>query len=166
MMLKQSMKMGGIVILASGLFGLTAATQPAGAAGGSQHLSYFERNESFTYTDPAGATQNQVPNGPPSPGGVIEFSDRDYRGNATHHASSWSATDHFVCTFSSSDIPSCAGQIASGSSMLVVKGAGGQGTFTIPVVSGTGAFHGYHGTLTVSDIGQTLNANIVVNVSR
>jgi hypothetical protein len=49
--------------------------------------------------------------------------------------------------------------------MLVLRGAGGQGTFSIPVVGGTGSFLGYSGTLEVADIGTTLNANVELVIS-
>jgi hypothetical protein len=48
----------------------------------------------------------------------------------------------------------------------VIKGTGVQGSVTVPVVSGTGVYSGFKGTLKVADVGQRLNANIEVSASR
>jgi hypothetical protein len=157
---KAGMAVGSLALMAVG----TLASSASGASS-SKHFSFFEKNASFLYTPPGSTTQGP-PNGPPQPGSQIEFTDLNYAGTNKHHASKWSATDHFACVFSATGVPTCNGEIAIGGSMLIVRGTGGQGTFSVPVVSGTGAFMGYTGVLKIADIGTTSNANIEVTVSK
>jgi hypothetical protein len=148
------------------LLAISVGQLSASASGTSKRLTYFEKNSSFSYTSPAGVVQQGPPEAAPQPGSQIEFSDLNYSGTHTHHARAWSASDHFVCVFSATGVPTCNGEIAVGSSMLIIKGTGGQGTFSIPIVSGTGSYLGYRGMLKVADIGQTANADLVVVVSK
>jgi hypothetical protein len=142
-----------------------AACGTTSAAAHAKPLSFFEKNESFVYTAPGGKPQQGLPAGQPASGSTIEFTDLDYAGTEKHHQHPWTSTDHFLCTFSSNE-PTCEGQIAIGASMLIVKGKGGQGTFSIPIVAGTGSFKGDRGTLHIHDIGETANANITIDITK
>lgn len=99
---------------------------------------------------------------------VIEFTDVDYVGTYARHDKTWSASDHFLCTFpsSSSDTPTCDGELAIGSSILLISGIGGQGTFSIPITGGSGNYLGAVGTVRVQDIGQGPDANLTVTITR
>ena len=142
-----------------------AVSGTASAAAPAKTFSFFEKNESYVYTPPGGKPQQGLPAGQPATGSTIEFTDLNYPGTEKHHQHSWRSTDHFLCTFGSNG-PTCEGQIAIGASMLIVKGKGGQGTFSIPIVAGTGAFQGDRGTLHVRDIGETDNANITIDLAK
>ncbi len=131
-----------------------------------KHFSFYEKNSSLVYTAPNGKIATLPVDGPPAPGSQIEFTDLDYSGTLAHHSNPWSGSDHFACAFAADGKPTCSGQLAIDGSMLIAQGPGGQGTFSIPVVSGTGSFLGYRGTLDVSDISTTLNANLVVVISK
>ena len=144
---------------------MLAACGTASAAAHPKTLSFFEKNESFVYTPPGGKPQHGLLTGPPATGSTIEFTDLNYPGTEKHHQHSWRSTDHFLCTFGSNG-PTCEGQIAIGASMLIVKGNGGQGTFSIPIVAGTGAFKGDSGTLHIHDIDETANANITIDITK
>jgi hypothetical protein len=123
-----------------------AAGGTASAAAPAKTLSFFEKNESFVYTAPGGKPERGLPAGQPATGSTIEFTDLNYPGTEKHHQHPWTSTDHFLCTFGSNGT-TCEGQIAIGASMLIVKGNGGQGTFSIPIIAGTGAFKADSGTL-------------------
>ncbi len=138
-----------------------AAAQPVISA---KHILFYEKNSSLVYTSPNGKVATL--HAQPAPGSQIEFTDLDYSGTQAHHSNVLGASDHFVCTFSASGNPTCNGEVAMGNSMLIAKGAGGQGNFSIPIVSGTGSFLGYTGTLNVADIGTTLNANLEIVMSK
>jgi hypothetical protein len=106
-----------------------AAGGTASAAAPAKTLSFFEKNESFVYTAPGGKPERGLPAGQPATGSTIEFTDLNYPGTEKHHQHPWTSTDHFLCTFGSNGT-TCEGQIAIGASMLIVKGNGGQGTFS------------------------------------
>ena len=118
------------------------------------------------YTSPNGKVATLPTQSGPAPASQIEFTDFDYSGTLAHHSSVLGASDHFVCAFSASGNPTCNGEVAIAGSMLIAKGVGGQGNFSIPIVSGTGSFLGYSGTLDVADISHTLNANVEIVISR
>ena len=151
--------------------GLTAAALAlavggtGSAAAHTTTLSFFEKTESFVYTPPNGKPHQGPPAGQPAPHSTIEFTDLNYAGTQTHHRSTWTSSDHFLCTFGSNG-PICQGQIAIGASMLIVEGKGGQGTFSIPIVAGTGVFRGDRGTLHVHDIGETGDANLTIDTEK
>ena len=144
----------GSVLLALGgavLPAATAAASPARSAtapAAGTKLVFFEKNSSFKQS----ATQ-------------VEFTDYLYVGNKQHHAPAWTGTDHFLCVFSKAGVPSCAGQLALGGSMLLVQGRGGQGTFTIQVVGGTGSYLGARGAMVVADLPSSPNANLTVTLT-
>jgi hypothetical protein len=155
--------LGAAALLAAG----TGQAMASGSAGGNVHqLSFYEKNSSITYTPQGGTTQQGAPQGPPAAGGQIEFSDLDYSGTYKHHNRAWTGSDHFVCDFNASDVPTCNGQLALNGSMVIIEGAGGQGDFSIPIVGGTGSYLGETGTLKVADIGTTLNADVVVSLTK
>jgi hypothetical protein len=146
----------GILLWSGVAAGQTVAT--------TRHFSFYDRDSGLVYTLADGQVADLE--GPPAPGSQIEFTDLDYAGDMAHHVSAWAASDHFVCVFDAHDNPTCNGQVAINGSMLIVKGAGGQGDFAIPVVAGTGSFLGFTGTLKIADISDTINANIELSVSK
>jgi hypothetical protein len=87
----------------------------------------------------------------------------DYVGNHTHHAKTWTASDHIRCVFQT--VPStptgtatavCDGQIAIGGSMLLadhVTATMSNASTNVPITGGTGAYRGYHGTSTNTNVG-------------
>lgn len=154
-------KTATVAVLAALAWNGVAAAQSAVTT---KHFSFYEKNSSLVYTSPNGKVATL--NGAPAPGSQIEFTDLDYSGTLAHHSNVWSGSDHFLCAFAANGNPTCSGQLAIGGSILIAKGPGGQGTFSIPVVSGTGSFLGYNGTLDVSDIGSTLNANLEIVISK
>jgi hypothetical protein len=87
----------------------------------------------------------------PKPGDSFDETHLDYPGTAKHHASHWTASDHFTCTFTNADTGKCNSQTAIGGSLLLSN------NFTlhfqrpeavVTITEGTGASHGAHGNLT------------------
>jgi hypothetical protein len=155
-----------IVIVGAAALLVSSSAPIAGAAGAAKRLAFYEKNSGFVYTSPSGAVTTDAQSVAPAPDSRIEFSDMDYSGSMNRHRGTWTASDHFVCVFGATGMPTCNGQLAIGNSMLIVEGTGGQGGFAIPIVSGTGAFLGYRGSLKISDIRNTLDANIEVVISK
>jgi hypothetical protein len=144
-------------IIAAGV-GIAAAQTP-----GPAHYKFFEQQTSFVLTSANGAILDPS-QGAPQPGDRIEFTSLDYRGDHTHHAARWTATDHFICVFDSNGNPICDGQVAIDASMLVIHGTGGEGTFSIPVTGGTGNFRSARGELAVHNVGSTENSDLDITL--
>jgi hypothetical protein len=144
---------GGSVLLALG----GAAVPLAAAAGAATvaataaptKLAFFEQQSSFAQTSK-----------------TIEFTSLLFLGTKAHHAAKWTASDHYLCTFSTAGAPICEGQIAIGGSMLLISGPGGQGTFSIPIVGGTGRYHDAKGAERVQDLAGSSNSNLTLTLTR
>ncbi len=103
----------------------------------------------------------------PKPGDSFDETHLDYAGTAKHHASHWTASDHFTCTFTSADTGKCDSQIAIGGSLLLSN------NFPLPpgaeavvaISEGTGAFRGVHGRFTDADLPNSNNAILTIHLS-
>jgi hypothetical protein len=146
------------VALVAGGVGIAAAQ-----ASGPAHYRFFEQQTSFALTSANGATVDPS-KGAPQAGDRIEFTSLDYRGDHTHHAARWTATDHFVCVFDNQGSPICDGQVAIDNSMILIHGVGGEGNFSIPVRGGTGSFRSVRGELVVHNVGNTENSDIDITL--
>jgi hypothetical protein len=154
---------------------LAAAAVPAlarGSAKPSQRhagktvvFRFYSVTASFTYTTAAGKVLAQPPK-TPAAGDRLDITDLDYKGDHTHHAKRWTVSDHTQCVFGATpgDAPTCYGQAAIGDGeLLLFTTPGGPGGGGKTVVSGgTGRFAGATGTVEMSEIGDTNNADIVV----
>ena len=145
---------GGSVLLALGgaAVPLAAAAGSAGAATTATapaKLAFFEQQSSFRPT-----------------ASRVEFTSLLFVGTKAHHALHWTATDHYVCTLPAAEAPTCVGQIAIGGSMLLVSGHGGQGTFSIPIVGGTGHYQNAKGHELVQDLAGSSNSNLTLTLTR
>jgi hypothetical protein len=147
---------GGSVLLALGgaAVPLAAVAGPAGAAtvaaAAATKLAFFEQENSFRQT-----------------GSTVEFTSLLFAGTKAHHAVHWTGTDHFLCTFpAAGGAPRCEGEVALGGSMLLIEGAGGQGTFSIPIVGGTGRYQDAKGRERVQDLAGSSNSNLILTLTR
>ena len=103
----------------------------------------------------------------PKPGDSFDETHLDYAGTAKQHASHWTASDHFTCTFTSADTGKCNSQIAIGGSLLLSN------NFPLPtgaeaivaISEATGAFHGVHGNFTDADLHDSNNAILTIHLS-
>jgi hypothetical protein len=131
---------------------LAVAASPAGAAAvatAPTKLAFFEQESSFKQTKT-----------------TVEFTSLLFVGTKAHHAAKWTATDHYLCTFAADGPPTCDGELAIGGSMLLIRGTGGQGTFSIPVVGGTGKYAGAKGRELVHDLAGSSNSNLTLTLTR
>ena len=157
---------------------LAAAVSAALAFGGLFAGSAGAKSETLRLYQVGGPTQFYNASGDPinlnppatllQPGDSFDETDLDYAGTAKHHASHWTASDHFTCTFTNADTGKCDYQIAIGGSLLLGN------NFTLyftkpeavaPISEGTGAFHGAHGTLTDVDLPNSNNAILTIHLS-
>jgi hypothetical protein len=103
----------------------------------------------------------------PEAGDSFDETQLDYAGTAKHHASRWTASDRFTCTFTSADTGKCNSQIAIGGSLLLSN------NFPLPtgaeavvaISEGTGAFHGVHGRFTDANLPNSNNAILTIHLS-
>ena len=149
------------------VMGLALAGGPstAGAAGSTLH--FFSKNTSQTITDasgtplPASAT--------PAAGDVLESSDLDYVGTHSHHAKSWTASDHLVCSLTdATGDATCFGEFAVGGSLIYADGVStnlfGTGT-SVPLSGGTGAYQSVTGGSVVSkEVGKSNNSDVTITL--
>jgi hypothetical protein len=144
----------------------------ASSASAATTLHFFSKQVSSTFKGPDG--QPLSPNATPTVGDSFDNIDLDYVGNHKHHAKTWTATDHLVCTFTSitgpmSGTATCDGQIAIGGSMLLAENAklsfSNSPTVVVPLTGGTGKFRGAHGRVKSTSIGNTNNSDITITIS-
>jgi hypothetical protein len=144
----------------------------ASTASAATTLHFFDKQVSSTFRGPNG--QPLGPNAVPTVGDSFDNTDLYYVGNHKHHAKTWSASGHLVCTFTSitgpmSGTATCDGQIAIGGSMLLAENAkltfSTAPTVVVPITGGTGNFRGAHGHVKSTSIGNTNNSDITITYS-
>jgi len=160
----------GVVALL-GLIAVAAATLPAVAvAATSVTLRYYNVNQTVTATDSAGRPlPNNGSGAAPVAGDHLDYTALDYAGSHAHHASSYSASSHLACTFTSGTALSCNAQFAIGASLLlgndVTATLASNGTSSIPINTGTGRYKNAKGTITVTPIRNSVNADVAITVT-
>jgi hypothetical protein len=144
----------------------------ASSASAATTLHFFSKQVSSTLKGPNG--QPLSPNATPTVGDSFDSTDLLYVGNHKHHAKTWTASDHLVCTFTSLTGPmnataTCDGQIAIGGSMLLAENVklsfSSSSTVVVPLTGGTGKFRGAHGHVKSTAIGKTNNSDITITFS-
>lgn len=103
----------------------------------------------------------------PKPGDSFDETHLDYAGTAKHHASRWTASDHFTCTFTGAETGKCNSQIAIGGSLLLSNNfpLPAQAEAVVAISEGTGTFHGTHGRFTDADLPKSNNAILTIDLS-
>lgn len=144
----------------------------ASSASAATTLHFFDKQESSALRGPNG--QPLGPNATPTVGDSFVNTDLYYVGNHKHHAKTWSATAHLVCTLTAITGPmggtaTCDGQIAIGGSMLLAENAkltfSNSPTVVVPITGGTGKFRGAHGHVKSTSIGNTNNSDTTITFS-
>lgn len=108
------------------------------------------------------------PNSAPAVGDRFSFASNDYVGNHTHYAKQATASDHVVCTLTSTSASSnlCDGTIAIGGSMILgddfVLNFNSNLT-TLKITGGTGTYRHAHGTIIAKTVGN--NTDLTIKVS-
>jgi hypothetical protein len=153
-----------------GLVVAAAAASTAAVAATSVTLRYYNVNQTVTATDSAGRPlPNHGSGAAPVAGDHLDYTALDFAGSHGHHASSYSASSHLACTFTSGTALTCDAQFAVGASLLlgndVTATLASNGTSSIPINAGTGRYRSARGTITVTPIRNSVNADVVINVT-
>ena len=108
----------------------------------------------------------QPSNAAPAVGDRFSFASDDYVGNHKHHAKQATASDHVVCTVTSTSAGLCDGVIAIGGAMILGDDFVldfNSNTTTIKITGGTGRYRHAHGTIIAKDVGN--NTDLTIKVS-
>ncbi len=107
-----------------------------------------------------------APNSAPAVGDRLSFASNDYAGNHKHHAKRATASDHVVCTLTSTSSALCDGTIALGGSMILgddfVLNFNSNAPTIVKITGGTGRYRHAHGTVTVKSVGN--NSDLTIKV--
>ncbi len=154
--------LGLFTVVGSGLMAL-----PTSAAG-TTTLHFYSMSHTMTVTDAAGQPITD-PNFTPMPGDHLDSTDLDYVGNHTHHASSYSASDHITCVLTSNTALTCNAQIAIGASLLLANDVAVSITPTgigpVQLNAGTGKYKHAEGTATSTPIGNSNNSDLTITLT-
>jgi hypothetical protein len=135
-----------------------------GADAKSETLHFFQKTVTNDFFNAAGRPiQLDPPTTVPEKGDRLDETDLDYAGTVAHHAGQWTATDHLSCTFTADAFGVCSGEIAVGSSMLLLIDDPlqfGPGALVLKVTGGTGVFQGAPGTVTSVNVGNDANLTV------
>jgi hypothetical protein len=154
-----------LVAIVVGAASLALTAGPAGAAK-TTTLHFFQKGTSASFVGPDGAAL--PPPGPTTASVVGEkftSTDDDYVGNHKHHAKKSTASDHLVCTFTSTQYAAtCNGQIAVGGSMLLAQDVTVDfgPSVSVPLNGGTGAYKGAHGTASAAAFDNSSNSDFTI----
>ncbi|HEY5197391.1 MAG TPA: hypothetical protein VIJ51_10240 [Solirubrobacteraceae bacterium] len=153
-----------LVAMLIGMASLALTTAPASAK--TTTLHFFQKETSQTFTGPDG--KSIPPPGPsnlPVVGEQFISTDDDYVGDHKHHAKKATASDHLVCTLTTTTgMATCDGEIAIGGSMLLAENVAlnlAQSPI-VPLTGGTGVYKHAHGTATTVSIGTSNNSDFTV----
>jgi len=155
--------LGLITVVASAL-----PAAPAGAAG--RTLRYYNVNQTTIATDAAGRPLPSNGQGAaPVAGDHLDYTALDYAGDPRRHASTYTASSHLACTFQTPTMLTCNAQFAIGSSLLlgndVTATLSPDATSSIPVNTGTGRYKNAKGTIVVTPVRNSLNADVTIRLS-
>jgi hypothetical protein len=155
--------LGLFTMVGSGLMALPAR------ADGTTTLHFYSVQQTSTATDAAGQPISHANSTTGLPAGDhTDSTDLLYVGNHTHHASSFSASDHVACTITSNTTSTCNSQIAIGGSLLLsndVTVTLGATTSSAPINAGTGKYKNARGTVLVTFIGNSSNVDYTITLT-
>lgn len=125
-------------------------------------MHFFSKQVYSRISDASG----KPPNSAPAVGDRISFASNDYAGNHKHHAKQATASDHIVCTLTSTSTALCDGTIAIGGAMILgddfVLDFNSNVT-TVKITGGTGVYQHAHGTIIAKSVGN--NTDLTIKVS-
>ena len=140
------------------------AVGASAAAAKTVTLHFFSKQVYSRISDQSG--NPLPPNSAPAVGDRFSFASNDYVGNHKHHAKRPTASDHVVCTLTSTSAGLCDGTIAIGGSMILgddfVLNFNSNLT-TLKITGGTGRYRHAHGTVIAKTVGN--NTDLTVKVS-
>jgi hypothetical protein len=128
-------------------------------------LHYFAKQVYTRTSDASGKPLS--PNSPLAVGDRFSFASNYYAGNHKHHAKQATASDHVVCTLTSTSTALCDGTIAIGSSMIIGDDFVlnfNSNTTTVKITGGTGRYRRAHGTVIAKSV-SNIKTDVTINVS-
>jgi hypothetical protein len=137
----------------------TAAVATPAHAGQTKTLRFFEKATDFSLTTSDG-TPKDPSAGAPAAGDILDVAGNLYRGDHKNHGNKVVGTDHTRCVFTGPDSGTCQGEAAIGNSLVLVRSALSDDTFTI--WWGTGEYKGISGTGTSTSVGDSNNSDVVL----
>jgi hypothetical protein len=153
--------LGLFTVVGSGLMAI-----PARAAG-TTTLHFYSVQQTSTATGAAGQPITSS-NAPLAVGDHVDSTDLNYVGNHKHHASSFSGSDHIVCTVTSASTETCSSQTAIGGSLLLgndVTVTFNNTTESAQINAGTGKYKNARGTLSETFIANSNNSDATITLT-
>jgi hypothetical protein len=140
------------------------AVGASAAAAKTVTLHFFSKQ---VYTRISDASGHPSPsNAAPAVGDRLSFASDDYAGNHRRHAKQATASDHIVCTLTSTSRALCDGTIAIGGSMILgddfVLDFNSSGATVVKITGGTGQYRHAHGTVVAQPVGNNSDLTITV----
>jgi hypothetical protein len=128
-------------------------------------LHFFSKQVYSRISDASG--HPLPPNSAPAVGDRVSFASNDYAGNHKHHAKRATASDHVVCTLTSTSSGLCDGTVAIGGSMILgddfVLNFNSSAATTVKITGGTGRYRHAHGIVIAKPVGN--NTDLTIKVS-
>jgi len=153
--------LGLFTAVGSGLMALPASA-------GTTTLHFYSVSQTQTLTDAAGQPITD-PNFTPMAGDHLDGTDLLYVGNHTHHASSFSASDHIACVFTSATAATCNAQIAVGGSLLLANDVTvtltQSGLGPVQINAGTGKYKTAAGMVTTTPVANSNNEDFTITLT-
>ncbi|MGF7237675.1 MAG: hypothetical protein ACQSGP_22340 [Frankia sp.] len=144
----------------------TAAPTPVASASVSAPAfptRYFDDQVDLVYTAPGGTPTREM-TGPPVPGARLELTENLYAGDHSNHAAPVAGTNRTVCAFDAQLESRCTSKATFGNSTLETSSTGSNSDFVATITGGTGRFAGATGTIHVHSLGDTNDADILLNL--
>lgn len=152
----------------------SVSSSGSGMAGGSTTVHLYSVQEMSNLYSPDGKVVAH-PSTAPTVGSYVVSTDTDYSGNHTAHSSTATGTDHLYCLVTKAPATAtCSAEIAyTNGSMLVsdnstqnLESQQSGATMTFPITGGTGSYAGAHGTVTVTPVANSNNADFTVTYTK
>jgi hypothetical protein len=128
-------------------------------------LHFFSKQVYSRISDASGHPLS--PNSAPSVGDRLSFASNDYAGNHKHHAKQATASDHIVCTVTSTSTALCDGTIAIGGSLILgddfVFDFNSNAATKVTITGGTGLYRHAHGSVIAKSVGNNTDLTITVS---
>ena len=141
------------------------AVSASAAAAKTVTLHFFSKQVYSRISDASG--HPLAPNSAPAVGDRLSFASNDYAGNHKQHAKQATASDHIVCTLTSTSSALCDGTVAIGGSLILgddfVLNLSSSAATTVKITGGTGLYGHVHGTVIAKPVGN--NSDLTIKVS-
>jgi hypothetical protein len=141
------------------------AVGASAAAAKTVTLHFFSKQVYSRISDASG--HSLPPRSAPAVGDRLSFASNDYVGNHKHHAKQATASDHVVCTLTSTSSALCDGTVAIGGSMILgddfVDNFNSSAATTVKITGGTGLYLHAHGTVIAKPVGNNTDLTIMVS---